>query len=52
LANTPGDGSHLTQVAAGTNLTTKEILAGAEELLGQGIIYTTEDDETWAILDI
>ncbi|KAK4039107.1 hypothetical protein C8A01DRAFT_36940 [Parachaetomium inaequale] len=53
LANTPGDGgAHLNQVAAGTNLSTKEILAGAEELLGQGFIYTTEDDETWAILDM
>ena len=52
LANTPGDGSHLNQVAAGTNLSVREIMAGTEELLGHGIIYTTEDDETWAILDI
>ncbi|KAL2175624.1 uncharacterized protein P884DRAFT_279112 [Thermothelomyces heterothallicus CBS 202.75] len=52
LANAPGtDGVHLNQVASGTGLSAKDIMAATEELLGQGLIYTTQDDETWAILD-
>lgn len=51
LANAPGDGANITHVAAGTSLSARDILSATEELLGLGIIYTTEDDETWAILD-
>jgi replication factor A2 len=29
----------------------REVITAADELLGQGLIYTTVDDETWAILD-
>lgn len=51
LANSPGDGVHLNQVAASTSLPVRDIMAAAEELLSNGMIYTTDDDETWAILD-
>ncbi|KAL2200574.1 hypothetical protein P885DRAFT_57445 [Corynascus similis CBS 632.67] len=52
LANAPGtDGMHLTGVASATGLSPKDVMAGAEELVAQGVIYTTQDDETWAILD-
>ncbi|KAL2131534.1 hypothetical protein VTI74DRAFT_4911 [Chaetomium olivicolor] len=51
LANSPGDGVHLNQVAAGTGMSVRDIMAAAEELLNSGMIYTTDDDETWAILD-
>lgn len=52
LANSAGDAQHLNQVAAGTKLSARDIMTSTEELLGHGLIYTTEDDETWAILDI
>ena len=51
LANSSADGAHLNQVASGTGLQARDIMSATEELLGHGIIYTTEDDETWAILD-
>jgi replication factor A2 len=51
LTNSPGDGGNLNQVAAGTGLSARDIMAGAEELLGVGAIYTTEDDETWAVME-
>jgi replication factor A2 len=47
-----GDGQHISQVAAGTGMSNKDIMSAAEELLGEGLVYTTEDDETWAILDM
>ena len=51
LSNSPGDSWNLNQVAAGTGLSARDIMAGAEELLGVGAIYTTEDDETWAVME-
>jgi replication factor A2 len=52
LANSaPGDGAHLNVVASGTGLSASDIMSATEELLGYGLIYTTEDDETWAILE-
>ncbi|KAK4236210.1 hypothetical protein C8A03DRAFT_35910 [Achaetomium macrosporum] len=52
LATSAGDAQHLAQVAAGTGMSARDIMAATEELLGQGLIYTTENDETWAILDL
>ncbi|KAK3306996.1 uncharacterized protein B0T15DRAFT_484236 [Chaetomium strumarium] len=52
LANSAGDAQHLNQVAAGTGISVRDILAAADELVNQGLIYTTENDETWAILDL
>lgn len=45
------DGVNLNTIATGTGLSTREVIAAADELLGTGLIYTTIDDETWAILD-
>jgi replication factor A2 len=51
LVNSPGVGGNLNQVGAGTGLSARDIMAGAEELLGVGAIYTTDDDETWAVME-
>lgn len=53
INNAPGgtEGVNLHVIAQGTRLSVRDIVNAADELLGQGIIYTTQDDETWAILD-
>ncbi len=52
VSNAPGgDGQHLSQIATGTKMSARDIMAAAEELLNLGLIYTTEDDETWNVMD-
>ncbi|KAK4103596.1 replication protein A, subunit RPA32 [Parathielavia hyrcaniae] len=52
LANSAtADGAHLNQVASGTGLSARDIMSATEELLGHALIYTTDDDETWAVLE-
>ncbi|GKT47467.1 replication factor A protein 3 [Colletotrichum spaethianum] len=53
INNAPGgnEGVHLNQISSGAGISMRDVLAAADELLGQGLIYTTIDDETWAILD-
>jgi replication factor A2 len=53
LQNTPGasEGINCNAIASGTNLSMRDVMAAADELLGQGLVYTTLDDETWAVLD-
>lgn len=53
LSSSPGgnEGVHLNVITSGTGLTTRDVLGAADELLSQGLVYTTVDDETWAILD-
>ncbi|KAK1776081.1 hypothetical protein QBC45DRAFT_382078 [Copromyces sp. CBS 386.78] len=53
INNSPGgtEGVNLHVIAQGTRMNVRDIVNAADELLGQGIIYTTQDDETWAILD-
>ncbi|OLN81224.1 Replication factor A protein 2 [Colletotrichum chlorophyti] len=53
INNAPGgnEGVHLNQISTGANMSLRDVLGAADELLGQGLIYTTIDDETWAILD-
>ncbi len=53
LHNAPGgnEGVHLNMISGGTGLGIRDILGAADELLGQGLIYTTIDDETWAVLE-
>lgn len=53
LADTPGgnEGVHLNLITSGTGLSTRDTLLAADDLLAQGLVYTTVDDETWAILD-
>ena len=54
IANSVGghDGIHLNTISTGTGLSTRDVMAAADELLGYGVIYTTIDDETWAPLDV
>lgn len=53
INNTPGgnEGIHLNVITNSTGMSVRDVLTGADELLGQGLIYTTVDDETWAILE-
>lgn len=53
LNDTPGgsDGMHVSNITGALGLAMREVLTAADELLGLGIIYTTVDDETWAILE-
>lgn len=53
LSTAPGgnEGVHLNLITSGTGLSTRDVLGAADELLSQGLVYTTVDDETWAILD-
>ncbi|KAI0469513.1 replication protein A, subunit RPA32 [Xylaria cf. heliscus] len=47
----PTEGIHMQVIARETGMTIQDVMAGAEELLSHGTIYTTMDDETFAILD-
>ncbi|EXJ65948.1 replication factor A2 [Cladophialophora psammophila CBS 110553] len=53
LKNTPqsNEGLHVQMIAATMGLSTSEVYKGAEELVAAGKIFTTVDDNTWAILD-
>lgn len=45
------EGIHLNVITNATSLSVREVLSASDELLGQGLIYTTVDDETWALLE-
>ncbi|KAI1274172.1 replication protein A, subunit RPA32 [Xylaria sp. FL0933] len=47
----PSEGIHMQVIAREAGMTIQDVMAGAEELLSHGTIYTTMDDETFAILD-
>lgn len=53
LSNSAGgnEGVHLNMITGGTGLSIRDVLSAADELLTQGLVYTTVDDETWAILE-
>jgi replication factor A2 len=53
LQNAEGgnEGLHLNVIAQGTGMSVNDAMAASEELIGPGLIYTTVDDETFAILD-
>jgi len=44
-------GVNLNEIVSGTGMAASDVSRAADELLGQGLVYTTVDDETWAILD-
>lgn len=46
------EGLHIQTIAMQTGLDLMEVQKGGDELQGLGLIYTTVDDNTWAILDI
>ena len=45
------EGVHVNIITSSTGMSVRDALTAADELLGQGLIYTTVDDETWAILE-
>ncbi|KAG6150372.1 hypothetical protein E4U37_006207 [Claviceps purpurea] len=45
------EGVHLNVIMSSLKMPVREVLAASDELLGQGLIYTTVDDETWAPLE-
>ncbi|KAI5920179.1 putative replication factor-a protein [Camillea tinctor] len=49
IGNNEGTNMHV--IAQETGMSIQDVMAAAEELLGHGAIYTTLDDETFAILD-
>lgn len=53
LQNSPGgnEGVNVNVISSGSGLSVRDVLEAADELLGQGLIYTTIDDETWALLE-
>lgn len=50
-SSSSNEGVHLNLITSGTGLSTRDILGAADELLAQGLVYTTVDDETWAVLE-
>ena len=45
------EGLHMQHVAAQTGMDVQEVFRGGDELLGHGLIFTTVDDNTWAVLE-
>lgn len=54
ISNTPqtNEGLHMQDIAARTGMEVNDVLKAGDELQGIGVIYTTVDDHTWALLDI
>lgn len=54
LKETPqnNEGLHMAQIAAGTGMEMAEVQKGGDELLLHSLIFTTEDDNTWALLEM
>lgn len=45
------EGLHVHNIAAQLSLPANDVFKAGDELLGCGSIYTTVDDETWAVLE-
>ena len=54
IQNTPqtNEGLHMQDIAKRTGLEVNEVLKAGDELSSNGLIYTTVDDHTWALLDV
>lgn len=54
LKQTPqtNEGLHAQDIASRLNIEITEVQKASDELMGLGKVYTTVDDNTWAILDI
>lgn len=54
IQNTPvtNEGLHMQDIAMRTGMEVAEVLKAGDELQGLGLIYTTVDDHTWALLDM
>ncbi|KAI0406191.1 replication protein A, subunit RPA32 [Xylaria palmicola] len=47
----PSEGVHMQIIAREAGMTIQDVMAGSDELISHGTIYTTVDEETFAILD-
>jgi replication factor A2 len=45
------EGLHVNQIATQLSMQLNDVFKAGDELLGDGLIYTTIDDETWAVLE-
>jgi replication factor A2 len=45
------EGLHVHNIASQLSISVNDVFKGGDELLGEGLIYTTVDDETWAVLE-
>ncbi|KAI9821783.1 MAG: replication factor A protein 2 [Pycnora praestabilis] len=45
------EGMHAHQIAAQLGMQVNDVMKAGDELLGIGVIFTTVDDETWAVLE-
>ena len=52
ISNTPqtNEGLHMQDIAMRTQMEVADVLKAGDELQGMGLIYTTVDDHTWALL--
>lgn len=46
------EGLHVHDIAARLRMNPAEVQKAGEELIGLGLIYTTVNDDTWAVLDV
>jgi replication factor A2 len=53
LQSTPqnNEGLHVHNIAQQLGMPANDVFKAGDELLGDGLIYTTVDDETWAVLE-
>ncbi|KAK5044771.1 hypothetical protein LTR84_010427 [Exophiala bonariae] len=53
LKSTPqsNEGLHVQMIASSMGMPVSEVYKGSEELLSTGLIFTTVDDDTWALMD-
>jgi replication factor A2 len=53
IQNAPqnNEGLHVQNIASILGLQINDVFKAGDELLGMGVIYTTVDDETWAVLE-
>lgn len=53
LQTTPqnNEGLHVNNIAQQLGVSSNDVFKAGDELLGMGLIYTTVDDETWAVLE-
>lgn len=45
------EGLHVQNISSQIGLPSNDVFKAGDELLGLGVIYTTVDDETWAVLE-
>ena len=54
ISDTPqtNEGLHMQDIASRINMEISEVMRAGDELQGLGLVYTTVDDHTWALLDV